>query len=82
MLRAVGQALENGIPVVLTCRPRTGFLLHRTYGFTGAEDDMRATGAVPAAVLSAAAARIALLACLGARLDLDDIRRTLAPFDI
>jgi L-asparaginase len=82
VLHAIQEALEHGIATVLTCRPRTGFLLHGTYGFSGAEGDMRATGAAPAAALSPAAARMALLACLGAGLDQDGIRRTLAPFDV
>lgn len=82
VLRAIEEALAHEIPTVLTCRPRTGLLLHETYGFPGAEGDMRATGAIPAAALSPAAARIALLACLGAGLDQEQMRRTLAPFDL
>lgn len=49
------------VPVALTVRPERGALLHATYGFEGAEGDLRATGALPAAALSPPAARIVLL---------------------
>jgi L-asparaginase/Glu-tRNA(Gln) amidotransferase subunit D len=42
-------------------------LLHATYGFEGAEADLRSSGALPAAALSPQAARMVLLAGLGAR---------------
>jgi L-asparaginase/Glu-tRNA(Gln) amidotransferase subunit D len=74
--RAVGR-----IPVVLTCRPDRSAMLFATYGFEGAETDLRASGAVCAPFLSAAAARIALLCCLGAGLDRDGIAAELAPWD-
>lgn len=54
------------VPVALTVRPERGVLLHDTYGFDGAEGDLRASGALPAAALSPQAARIVLLAGLGA----------------
>ncbi|HWC26552.1 MAG TPA: asparaginase [Solirubrobacteraceae bacterium] len=54
------------VPVALTVRPERGLLLHRTYGFEGAEGDLRASGALPAGGLSPQAARIVLLAALGA----------------
>jgi L-asparaginase len=54
------------VPVVVTCRPTRPSMLFDTYGFNGAERDLRASGAVCAPFLSAAAARIALLCCLGA----------------
>jgi L-asparaginase/Glu-tRNA(Gln) amidotransferase subunit D len=41
-------------------------LLRETYGFEGAEGDLRASGALPAASLSPQAARMVLLAGLGA----------------
>ena len=55
------------MPVALTVRPERGGLLHETYGFEGAEGDLRASGALPAAALSPQAARMVLLAGLGAR---------------
>jgi L-asparaginase len=55
-------------PVVLTMRPARGAFLAETYGFHGAEGDLRATGAIGAGALSPAAARMKLLACLGAGL--------------
>lgn len=53
------------LPVALTVRPERGVLLHETYGFEGAEGDLRLSGALPAAGLSAQAARMVLLAALG-----------------
>jgi L-asparaginase len=55
------------LPVALTLRPEHGVLLHATYGFEGAEGDLRSSGALPAAALSPPAARMVLLAGLGAR---------------
>jgi L-asparaginase len=52
----------------VTVRPERGALLHATYGFEGAEGDVRASGAIPAAALSPQAARMRLLAGLGAGL--------------
>jgi L-asparaginase len=56
------------IPVVLAVRPERGAVLSSTYGFEGAEGDLRATGAIPAGPLSPQAARMKLLACLGSGL--------------
>jgi L-asparaginase len=53
------------IPVALTVRPEHGVLAHGIYGFEGAEGDLRASGALPAAALSPQAARMILLAGLG-----------------
>jgi L-asparaginase/Glu-tRNA(Gln) amidotransferase subunit D len=53
------------MPVVLAVRPERGATLTSTYGFEGAEGDLRATGAIPAGSLSPQAARMKLLACLG-----------------
>jgi L-asparaginase len=72
---------EAGIPIVLTCRPDRSSMLFGTYGFEGAEGDLRASGAVCAPFLSAAAARMALLCCLGAGLDRRAIAAVLAPWD-
>jgi L-asparaginase len=54
------------LPVVATVRPERGSILRSTYGFHGAERDLRETQAICAAALSPAAARIKLMACLGA----------------
>jgi L-asparaginase len=69
------------IPAVLTCRTDRSAMLFATYGFEGAERDLRTSGAVCAPFLSAPAARIALLCCLGAGLDRDGIAAALAPWD-
>ncbi|HZE04871.1 MAG TPA: asparaginase [Solirubrobacteraceae bacterium] len=80
MLHALADAIER-IPVVLTCRPERGSMLHATYGFEGSERDLRATGAICAPFLSPVAARIALLCCLGAGLDRDATAAAFAPWD-
>lgn len=69
------------IPVVVTCRPDRPSMLFDTYGFDGAERDLRHSGAVCAPFLSPQAARIALLCCLGAGLDREQTARVLAPWD-
>jgi L-asparaginase len=55
-------------PVAVCVRPERGALLHAMYGFEGAEGDVRATGAIDASALSPQAARMLLLAGLGAGL--------------
>lgn len=55
------------IPVVATTRPERGAILYETYGFEGKEADVREV-AVAAGGLSSPAARMKLLACLGASL--------------
>jgi L-asparaginase len=62
------------VPIVATCRPERGSILHATYGFEGSERDLRATAIVPAGRLSPPAARVKLLACLGAGFDAEQIR--------
>lgn len=69
------------VPVVVTCRPDRPSMLFSTYGFEGAEGDVRASGAVCAPFLSPAAARIALLCCLGAGLSGSAVAEELAPWD-
>jgi L-asparaginase len=69
------------IPVVVTCRPERSSMLFSTYGFEGAERDIRASEAVCAPFLSPAAARIALLCCLGAGLSRTETAAALAPWD-
>jgi L-asparaginase len=54
------------LPVVATVRPERGAILRGTYAFEGAEGDLRATPIICAGALSPAAARIKLMACLGA----------------
>lgn len=65
----------------MTCAPHRGGMLHATYGFEGAEPDVRASGAVCVPFLSPVAARIALLCCLGAGLDRAAIAAALSPWD-
>ena len=65
------------VPVALAVRPERGALAHATYGFQGAERDLRASGALPAAGLSPQAARIVLLAGLGAGVDRDGLATVL-----
>jgi L-asparaginase len=78
-------ALERAavrVPVVATVRPERGAILHDTYAFAGAERDLRAGPVVPAGGLSAAAARIKLMACLGAGYDHSGIAAAFAPDDL
>lgn len=80
--RPVLAALRRApVPVVATCRPERGSLLAGTYGFEGAEGDLRAAGVIPAGVLSPQAARIQLLAGLGAGLRGDALRALFAADD-
>jgi L-asparaginase len=71
----------NRIPVVITCRPARSSMLFETYGFEGSESDLRASGAHCAPFLSAPAARIVLLCCLGAALDERQTAAAFAPWD-
>ena len=55
------------VPVVVTVRPERGSILRATYAFEGSERDLRSSrDIVCAAALPPAAARIKLMACLGA----------------
>ena len=69
------------VPVLITCRPDRSSMLFSTYGFEGAERDLRASGAICVPFLSAAAARMALLCALGAGLDRAGMASLLEPFD-
>ncbi|MGI8506987.1 MAG: asparaginase [Solirubrobacteraceae bacterium] len=80
MLRAL-QLAAMSLPVLVTCRPDRSQMLFDTYGFDGAEGDLRGAGAICVPFLSAAAARVALLCCLGAGLDREQIAITLAQWD-
>jgi L-asparaginase len=59
-------AAAADVPVVACVRPESGRILRDTYAFEGAEHDVRAAGLILAPALSPAAARITLMACLGA----------------
>ena len=80
MLHALVELVPR-VPVVITVAPERGSMMHATYGFEGSERDVRASGAVCAPFLSARAARIALLCCLGAGLGREGIAAALAPWD-
>ncbi len=80
MLHALRAAAER-VPVLVTCRVERSAMLFSTYGFEGSEQDVRASGAIGVPFLSPAAARIALLCCLGAGLPAPAIRTALAPWD-
>jgi L-asparaginase len=75
------RAASEQVPVVVTCRPERSSMLFATYGFEGAEGSVRASGAICAPFLSPPAARIALLCCLGAGLDRQEIAAALAQWD-
>ena len=75
------QSAATRTPVLVTCRPERGSMMFSTYGFAGSESDLRASGAICAPFLSPAAARVALLCCLGAGLDRAGIATALAPWD-
>jgi L-asparaginase len=69
-------------PIVLTCRPERSSMLVSTYGFVGAEKDLRASGAMCAPFLSPPAARMVLLGCLGAGLERPAMKAVLAQWDV
>jgi L-asparaginase len=75
------RAAAQRIPVVVTCRPDRPSMLFSTYGFDGAEGDIRESGAVCAPFLSPPAARVALLCALGAGLSRNELAAVLAPWD-
>ena len=80
VLYALRAAVER-VPVLITCRPDRSSMLFTTYGFEGAERDLRASGAICVPFLSPAAARIALLCGLGADLDRAGMADAFALFD-
>lgn len=80
VLRELGETVQR-VPTVLTCRPERSSMLFATYGFEGAERDLRSSGAISAPFLSPAAARVALLCCLGAGMDRAAIAAALGPWD-
>ncbi len=80
MLTQLRAALQR-IPVILTCRPERSSMLFGTYGFDGAEQDLRESGAICAPFLSPVAARIALLCGLAAGLSRERIAVALKGYD-
>ena len=69
------------VPVVAAVRPERGAFLDGTYGFVGAERDVRATGAIACGGRSPAAARMTLVAGLAAGLGDEDLRALFTPDD-
>jgi L-asparaginase len=78
---AACRAAARSIPVVACVRPESGRILRSTYGFEGAERDVRAAGLILAPALSPAAARVTLMACLGAGYSNVATAAAFAPFD-
>jgi L-asparaginase len=76
---AIWAGAATKIPVVACSRLERGAILRHTYGYAGSEQDLRATGIVPAGFLSPQAARMKLIACLAVSADHGEIRRA---FDI
>jgi L-asparaginase len=81
LLRGLRAAVAR-IPVIVTCRPERSAMFLGTYGFEGSESDVRSSGAVCTPFLSAQAARIALVCCLGAGLDRDEMALALRNWDV
>jgi L-asparaginase len=69
------------VPVVVSVRPERGAFLSGAYGFAGAERDVRESGAIPCGARSPQAARMTLLAGLGAGLHGDALRDLFAADD-
>ena len=62
-------ALTTRFPVVAVSRPESGRILEKTYGYAGSEQDLHRSRVISAGALGAVAARILLLAALGADAD-------------
>jgi L-asparaginase len=73
LLELWAEAAER-MPIVVYCRPERGVVLSGTYGYAGSERDLRNSAVIPAGFLSPQAARMKLLACLAAGLEIDEIR--------
>ncbi|MFL5843985.1 MAG: asparaginase domain-containing protein [Solirubrobacteraceae bacterium] len=69
---------DDDLPVVFVVRPERGHLLRETYGYEGSERDVLAEGVIEAAGLSGPAARMLLLAGLGAGLRGEALRAAFA----
>jgi L-asparaginase len=80
-LPLLAELRASPVPVLITNRPERSSMLFATYGFEGSESDLRSAGALCVPFLSAPAARMALLCCLGAGLDRPAIASALAPYD-
>jgi L-asparaginase len=79
---SVLRVLETSeVPGLVTSRADRPSMLFATYGFEGSESDVRDSGAICVPFLSAPAARIALLCCLGAGLDRGGVAAALAGYD-
>jgi L-asparaginase len=78
---AAAQQVADSKPVVAVPRPWRGALLHDTYGFAGSEVDLRSGAILCAGSLSAAAARIALMAGIGAELQRHELEELFARYD-
>lgn len=72
---------DEHVPVVATVRPKRGAILRGTYAFAGSERDLREGRIIAAGGLSSAAARMKLLACLGAGYDRAAIAGCFVPDD-
>ncbi len=75
------QEVATRKPVVAVPRPWRGTLLHDTYGFEGSEVDLRAGAIICAGALAAPAARVALLAALGAGLTRSALEQLFSRYD-
>jgi L-asparaginase len=75
------QGVASTKPTLLTCRPERSSMLFTTYGFDGAEPDLRDSGGISVPFLSPVAARVALLCALGAGLDQTAMSSLFAPWD-
>ena len=69
------------VPVVACVRPESGRILTAPSASTARERDVRAAGLILAPALSPAAARITLMACLGAGYSRVAMAGVFAPFD-
>ena len=69
------------VPVVACVRPESGRILRATYGSTAPSATCARAGLILAPALSPAAARITLMACLGAGYSRVAIAAVFAPFD-
>lgn len=78
---AIWAKAAKRIPVVAVSRPERGSILRSTYGYEASEADLRRSGVIPAGILSPQAARIKLLACIGAGLSREDTVRAFAADD-
>ncbi|MBS7544567.1 asparaginase [Ancylobacter oerskovii] len=79
MAEAVGE-LAARIPVVLASRTLGGPVFESTYGYPGSEIDLIARGVIPAGLLSALKARLALVLALAAGLSRENIAELFAAF--